>query len=168
MSKPLHVGFICSGNICRSPYAEARFRQLIKENGWEDRITTSSAGTLGIVDHAAHENTLRLASEVGIDLSTFRSQAVSERYLEGCDVILGLAKNHLRSMRHEYPEARERTWLLTRYPERESDSNGEEPGDVPDPIGQDEPAFRLAHLQIDVALERLLTALQPLLTPDAE
>lgn len=41
----LSLCFICLGNICRSPMAEAIMRQKIKENGWEEKLTVASRGT---------------------------------------------------------------------------------------------------------------------------
>ena len=42
----LHVIFVCWGNICRSPAAEATFRKLVIDHGLDDRITCDSAGTI--------------------------------------------------------------------------------------------------------------------------
>ena len=45
MSEPLHVTFICSGNICRSPMAEKMFAHQISERGLADEVRVTSAGT---------------------------------------------------------------------------------------------------------------------------
>jgi protein-tyrosine phosphatase len=42
----IHVVFVCWGNICRSPAAEATFRKLVIDLGLDDRITCDSAGTI--------------------------------------------------------------------------------------------------------------------------
>ena len=42
----LHVVFVCWGNICRSPAAEATFRKLVIDRELDDRITCDSAGTI--------------------------------------------------------------------------------------------------------------------------
>ena len=43
----MHILFVCWGNICRSPSAEATFRKLLKERGLAAKITCDSAGTIG-------------------------------------------------------------------------------------------------------------------------
>jgi protein-tyrosine phosphatase len=45
VSEPLHVTFVCTGNICRSPMAEKMFAHQLRERGLEDQVRVSSAGT---------------------------------------------------------------------------------------------------------------------------
>jgi protein-tyrosine phosphatase len=45
--QPIRVLFVCLGNICRSPLAEAVFRHQVRERGWADRFEIDSAGTSG-------------------------------------------------------------------------------------------------------------------------
>ena len=45
--EPIRVLFVCLGNICRSPLAEAVFRHRVEERGWTDRFEIDSAGTSG-------------------------------------------------------------------------------------------------------------------------
>jgi protein-tyrosine phosphatase len=42
----MHILFVCWGNICRSPAAEATFRKIVEQEGLEDQITIDSAGTI--------------------------------------------------------------------------------------------------------------------------
>lgn len=44
---PIRVLFVCLGNICRSPLAEAVFRQQVAQRGWTERFEIDSAGTSG-------------------------------------------------------------------------------------------------------------------------
>src|SRR3954447_3269165 len=45
--EPIRVLFVCLGNICRSPRAEAVFRHQVVRRGWADRFEIDSAGTSG-------------------------------------------------------------------------------------------------------------------------
>ncbi|RZI09377.1 protein tyrosine phosphatase, partial [Staphylococcus aureus] len=45
MSDPLHVTFVCTGNICRSPMAEKMFAQQLRHRGLGDAVRVTSAGT---------------------------------------------------------------------------------------------------------------------------
>ena len=42
----MHILFVCWGNICRSPAAEATFRMIVEKEGLSDKITIDSAGTI--------------------------------------------------------------------------------------------------------------------------
>jgi protein-tyrosine phosphatase len=66
----IRVLFVCLGNICRSPMAEAIFEHLVREAGLQDRIEVDSAGTADWeIDAPAHPGTLRMLGENGIRYS---------------------------------------------------------------------------------------------------
>ena len=63
----IRVLFVCLGNICRSPMAEAIFEHLVREAGLEDRIEADSAGTADWeIDASPHPGTLRVLEQSGI------------------------------------------------------------------------------------------------------
>ena len=59
----LHIVFVCWGNICRSPAAEATFRKLLMDHGLDDRITCDSAGTID--QHAGNSPDQRMQKAAG-------------------------------------------------------------------------------------------------------
>jgi protein-tyrosine phosphatase len=66
----IRVLFVCLGNICRSPMAEAVFTQLVKEAGLQDSIEADSAGTADWdIDSAPHPGTMYILEQNGIEYS---------------------------------------------------------------------------------------------------
>ncbi len=90
----MHVLFVCSGNTCRSPLAEAAFRRLLAAAGRTD-IAVGSAGT-GAYDGApASEGAYLVALEAGLDLSGHRARLLTREMVAQADLILTMAKGHL-------------------------------------------------------------------------
>ena len=69
----MRVLFVCSGNTCRSPLAEALFRRLLDESGRND-IEVLSAGTGAYEGSPASEGAYLVAIEAGLDLSAHRAR----------------------------------------------------------------------------------------------
>jgi len=98
VSEPLHVTFICSGNICRSPMAEKMFAHQINERGLSDAVRVTSAGTGGW--HAGDPADQR-ASHVlrghGYPSAHCATQ-IDNQHLSA-DLIVALGRNHVRMLR---------------------------------------------------------------------
>jgi len=87
--------FVCTGNICRSPTAEAVFARLVRENGLEGRVRVDSAGTHDYHPDAAPDlRTQRHALRRGYDLSALRQRVLVADDFERFDLVLVMdAKN---------------------------------------------------------------------------
>lgn len=106
VSKPgKRVLILCSGNICRSPVAEAILREMLAQtwgveteeleaSGW----VIASAGTFAMNGGAISEHSLTVGKEMGFDLSGHRSQHVDDALQESWDLVLGMGPNHLGGM----------------------------------------------------------------------
>lgn len=100
MSEPLHVTFICSGNICRSPMAEKMFAHQISERGLADVVRVTSAGTGHWHDGEPAD---RRANHVlrGHGYPTAHRAAQMNDHHLSADLVVALGRNHLRMLQHE-------------------------------------------------------------------
>ncbi|WP_319451951.1 MULTISPECIES: low molecular weight protein-tyrosine-phosphatase [unclassified Mycobacterium] len=98
MSDLLHVTFVCSGNICRSPMAEKMFAHQLDERGLSGVVRVSSAGTGGW--HAgdpADRRASQVLSGHGYP-SQHRAAQVDDDHL-AADLIIAMGRNHVRMLR---------------------------------------------------------------------
>lgn len=91
----IKVLFVCMGNICRSPMAEAVFQQKVHEAGLSDKIMVDSAGTHSYhVGEKAHDGTLAILRKKGIPYDG-RARQFARRDLSDFDYILVMDKANL-------------------------------------------------------------------------
>ena len=123
----LHVTFVCSGNICRSPMAEKMFAHQIAQRGLADVVRVSSAGTGGWhVGASADERAERVLRDRGYPTEHAAAQ-VGDEHLSA-DLVVALGRNHLRILRELGVEP-ERVTMLRSFDPR----SGANPLDVEDP-----------------------------------
>lgn len=96
---PKSVLFVCTGNTCRSPMAQALFRQMLNDKEL-DGISCDSAGLSAFDGEAASENSIGAMSEIGIDISSHRSKTVTRDLLDGTELIVCLSKGHYDILRN--------------------------------------------------------------------
>lgn len=145
----LRIGFVCTGNTCRSPMAEGLARKLVAERlgcpperigefGFEVR----SCGVSAQSGEPAARNAISLLAEEGIDLSAHRARAAQDLALENFDHLYALTRSHLEALRMLLPPERANVAELL-------DPAGE---DIADPIGGPREVYRRTAEQIRAAL----------------
>ena len=97
MSDPLHVTFVCSGNICRSPMAEKMFADQLRQRGLADAVRVTSAGTGNWhVGSRADERAAKVLRAHGYS-TDHRAAQVDDDHL-GADLVVALGRNHFRML----------------------------------------------------------------------
>jgi protein-tyrosine phosphatase len=93
--RPIHITFICSGNICRSPIAEKMFAHQIDERGLSDAVRVTSAGTGGWhAGEGADDRARRVLRAHGYP-TAHRAAQIDDDHL-AADLIVALGRNHAR------------------------------------------------------------------------
>jgi low molecular weight protein-tyrosine phosphatase len=121
--------FVCLGNICRSPTAEAVLRELAAREAPELTLEVDSAGTAEYhVGQPPDPRTRAAAARRGYDLSALRARTVESSDFERFDLILAMDRDNLQALRRRAPpHAHERLRLFLEF------SPDAAPEDVPDP-----------------------------------
>jgi protein-tyrosine phosphatase len=88
------VIFICTGNICRSPSAAGLLQQRLIDGGWGD-VTVTSAGTMS-ARGGPPDSLVAEAQAFGLDLQSHQPRRVEASDIAGADVVIGMARQHLR------------------------------------------------------------------------
>lgn len=98
MSSKLHIDFVCTGNICRSPMAEVIVREKLAQEGLADAVTVTSSGIGGWhVGHKADERARAELAAHGYDGEAHRAQQFGFEQ-EQADLIVALDTNHVSEL----------------------------------------------------------------------
>ena len=123
--------FVCTGNTCRSPLAEALFRKLAEDAapGGADTLQAAgvrivSAGLAAGRGGPASPESVSLAEDAGADLDRHRSRPLTPELLDEADRVFTMTRSHRAAILRHRPDAAEKVSLL--------DPGG---ADIPDPIG---------------------------------
>lgn len=105
--------FVCSGNICRSPMAEAYFNMLARNSGSQWHAV--SAGVCAAEGLPASAKAADVMKEYSASLDGFSSRPVSVGLLQDSELVICMEMNHCRAVSGFYSAAAGKTRLLTHW-----------------------------------------------------
>jgi tRNA threonylcarbamoyl adenosine modification protein (Sua5/YciO/YrdC/YwlC family) len=139
--------FVCTGNTCRSPMAEAICRDMIakrlgcKSEELEDRgVLVMSAGIAAMTGGRATREAMQSMEQMKLNLENHETQSLTESLVRHADLIFAMTKSHREAILAQWPSASSRTRLLSR-----------DGTDICDPIGG--PLERYEHCAVQIRRE---------------
>lgn len=169
----MHVVFVCTGNICRSPMAERLALRLIRQYDVSG-FRISSAGTRAVVGSAMHEEAARVLRSLGGDASQFAARQLTAKVASDADLVLTMTRAHRDKVLELAPRQLRRTFTLAEAARLASDFDAGTVGDlsefrpqlagldlpdVVDPIGQSAEVFESVGARISELLPPVVAIL---------
>ncbi len=105
--------FVCTGNTCRSPMAEAILKEMVREKG--EGYEVISAGTSAGEGEPAAGEAVRALEEEGIVLSGHRSRPVTGELLDRADLVITMTRGHKERVLEMRPQAGAKTFTLKEF-----------------------------------------------------
>ncbi|XKE47218.1 low molecular weight phosphotyrosine protein phosphatase [Halomonas organivorans] len=124
---------LCTGNICRSPVAEALLRQALPERD------VSSAGLGALVGQGVEPTARELAEADNLDVDAHQARQVTQEMLQSADLILVMSEGQRRAVADLAPAALGKTMLIGRW------LDGGKGREIPDPYRKSREAFEHVH-----------------------
>ncbi len=124
---------VCTGNICRSPVAEAFLRQQLPER------QIGSAGLGALVGKPVSPLARELAEADGLDVSHHQARQLTATMIQEADLILVMSEGQRRAVGQQAPQALGKTLLLGRW------LDGGKGRDIPDPYRKNVEIFEHVH-----------------------
>lgn len=149
----MNILFVCLGNICRSPLAEAILKHKIKALNWKEEFTIDSCGTSTYnLGDAPDPRGIRCAHQRGVHVSHIARQ-INRNDIEFFDLILAMDQSNMDNIKLVAQESHHHKIRLM----REFDPEGE--GQVPDPYWGNDKDFDDVFEILDRSMDGLIKSL---------
>lgn len=140
-----HLLFVCSGNICRSPLAEAMARAALYAAGID--AVVQSCGTSALTGQRAEVGARAVAADLGLMLDAHRAQPVTRDLVASASLVVCVTDRHRDHVRQFFPHQRAK---IVSYDELTG------LGDIPDPYGGDAADYRALRDQLEKGMPKIV------------
>lgn len=139
--------FVCTGNTCRSPMAEAIFNMLCANSKFNH--TAFSRGLCVFMPQKTNSKAIAALKAMGIDDFSHTATMISCEDIESADLVLTMTSEHKMSLKNAYPQYKQKIFNLNEK------AYGKE-SDISDPYGLSQDDYNKCAAQIKNALESIL------------
>lgn len=138
--------FICTGNTCRSPMAEAIFKH--KTN---NRYEVKSAGIFAHDGSSASPHSIEILTKQAITID-HKSKQLTTELVAWSDLILTMGNSHKQMILQRYPKASEKVFCLKEFAQNSK-------ADIADPFGGTLDDYEKTYKEIEEAIQKLIEKL---------